>query len=424
MYCLLAGAELLYLLVAFRSWNNGWTDVCLFTGLFAAQFGILAFAAFRYRGRISARLLLAVAILFRVTLLPAGFENGEWQRFQLYDSDIWRYLWDGHVLASGVNPYRYAPRDAALDFLSTGEWTDVRDNVNYGDIPTIYPPAAQAVFFLTHSFGVLGMKLAASAFDLTALVLLMLTLRARGRPVSDAVWYGWNPLVIKVFAGSGHIDSLLVAGLAGMFYAIALKSKGRSTAAYAFAVLCKWSPLALLPLLLRERAVRPLWLGLLLLPAVLIPHAFAGAAAFATFWEFNALPHALLRELLGSALLAKVACGLLVLAVACGARKNAGDFEDFVRHTGYALGSLVILAPAVMPWYATWLLPGAVLTRDFRWIAFSGAVFAAFFVMVDGQERWWITAAEYGILLMFWWRGERNATTTVTGFRARALGAR
>jgi len=396
---LLLLAELLYLPVGFRSWNNGWTDPSIFLGLFAAQFFIVWHAS-----RLAAlrpRILIAGAVLFRLTLLPAGFADGEWQRFQLYDSDIWRYLWDGHVLASGINPYRYAPRDPSLDALAvTGYWIDVRENINYGYIPTIYPPAAQAVFALAFPFGVLGIKIAAVFFDLVALWFLILTLRLLKRPMSDALWYAWNPLVIKVFAGSGHIDSLAVAGIAGMFYAIASGSKRGSTAAYLTAVLSKWSPLVLLPVLLwRVRRIHPAAL-LLLLPVAAIPHLFDGASTFAQFWQFNGVPYEVLLEVFRYPMLAKLVAAAIVLAtVAIPVAGNEGDLEWLARRTGYTLGALVVLSPAVMPWYVTWLLPSAILGRDQRWIAFSGLVFVAFLVMVDGQERWWVTGAEYGALL-------------------------
>ena len=395
---LLLLAELLYLFTAFRSWGNGWADPSLFVAFFALQFFIV-WRASRLVS-LSPRILIAGAVLFRLTLLPAGFESGEWQRFQLYDSDIWRYLWDGHVIASGLNPYLNAPRDAALDALATDSyWTNVRENVNYGYIPTIYPPAAQAVFALAHPFGVAGIKIAVVIFDLLALWFLILTLRILKRPMTDALWYAWNPLVIKVFAGSGHIDSLAVAGIAAMFYAMALGSQRGSTVAYLTAVLTKWSPLVLLPLLLTPlRRIHPAAL-LLLLPVAAIPNVFEGASAFAGFWQFNGVPYGVLLEVFRSPMLAKAAAAVIVLATLFLPKGKEGDLQAFARQTGYTLGALVVLSPAVMPWYVTWLLPSAILGRDHRWIAFSGLVFLAFFVMVDGQERWWITGAEYGVLL-------------------------
>jgi len=67
-----------------------------------------------------------------------------YERFLIFDDDIWRYLWDGHVWAGGVNPYRFAPQDPAVDGLSDGSgvWNDIRHSVNHASTPTIYPPLA------------------------------------------------------------------------------------------------------------------------------------------------------------------------------------------------------------------------------------------------------------------------------------------
>jgi hypothetical protein len=42
-------------------------------------------------------------------------------RYLLYDDDIWRYVWDGHVWANSVNPFLYAPVDPRLDSLTRSD---------------------------------------------------------------------------------------------------------------------------------------------------------------------------------------------------------------------------------------------------------------------------------------------------------------
>lgn len=123
-----------------------------------------------------------------------------YDRFQFFDDDVWRYLWDGHVWAHGINPYLYAPGDPSLDSLADGEsskladgravWSDIRDNINYAGIPTIYPPLAQAVFRLSHSLApgsVLVMKSLFMLFDLLAVVFIALSLEILGRPAEHAL---------------------------------------------------------------------------------------------------------------------------------------------------------------------------------------------------------------------------------------------
>src|SRR5687768_81156 len=56
--------------------------------------------------------------------------------------DVYRYVWDGRVLRHGISPYRYAPDDPALAALRDEGWR----RINNPEIPTIYPPLAQALF--------------------------------------------------------------------------------------------------------------------------------------------------------------------------------------------------------------------------------------------------------------------------------------
>ncbi len=388
-------AELLYMVLAWREWTNGWLQVCLFLALFACQFAILYLAP----RPTSLRTIVWSAILFRITLLPAGYHGGEWQRFLLYDSDIWRYLWDGHVSAQGVNPYRYAPGDDKLEeFARDPHWSTIRDQINYREIRTIYPPFAQ-LLFLAAPGSVLGMKITVVIFDLLTLLFVILTLQSLGRPPTDCIWWAWNPLVIKVFAGSGHVDSLTCAALAALFYFVSKKSREiPAIAAFTIAVLSKWSPLALLPLLARRLRLLPLAAAATGIAAIsfAIPDLFTGARSFAESWEFNGLQ---IPRLISAAGIVAVCVGSYFLP------RTEGDLESFYRRTGYTLGALILLSPAVMPWYVTWLLPGAILAKDRAWIAFSGIVFLAFFVMVDGQERWYIVAVEYlALFSVLTWR--------------------
>ena len=238
---LLLLSEGIYLSLLKFDATNGLRPVLTFLVILGVLFALYgaAYLITRKAGGSERRMLLIIAtgaVLFRLTLLPAGLPSedsamtklaslradvrGEavtYERFQLYDSDLWRYLWDGHVAAHGINPYLYAPTDSKLDGLAedTGEFSDgrevwgaIRDNMNHAGTPTIYPPLAQAVFRLSHAIapGSVGaLKSVIVAFDLLAALLIALTLQALGRPVALVILYAWNPLVIKVFAVGCHM---------------------------------------------------------------------------------------------------------------------------------------------------------------------------------------------------------------------------
>src|SRR5438094_6657807 len=83
-------------------------------------------------------IVLAVAVLGRVVALFAP---------DTLSDDIYRYIWDGRVQAAGINPYRYVPADPALKNLRDEK---IYSHINRRDYaPTMYPPVAEAVFFVT-----------------------------------------------------------------------------------------------------------------------------------------------------------------------------------------------------------------------------------------------------------------------------------
>ncbi len=326
-------------------------------------------------------------------------ESVVYDRFLLYDNDIWRYLWDGHVAAAGRNPYLESPAQGQAE----GVWTDVRENVSYPQIPTLYPPLAEFVFRLSHWLApasVLMLKGLTTLLDLGAGIFLALTLRALGRHPGESVLYLWNPLVVKIFAGSGHIDSLTVCALAALGYCLVRGFHWSAGAVFGLAVLAKLSPLILIGLLTRELRARQIGLGLAVVLAGYLPYLsggvaiFSGLRTFASFWEFNAGPLNLLRWAVNGIDARLIGTGVMLAALVWIWRRKG----DFFSSAADSLGVLVVLSPAVMPWYATWALPYAVLGNSRPWLIFSGLVLAAFGVMVDGRERHWALALEYGLL--------------------------
>src|SRR5262249_18610617 len=111
------------------------------------------------------------AVPFRATLLfvPPSL----WD-----DSD--RYVWDGRVQASGMNPYLYPPEADRLESLRDEEWT----RINHRGVPTIYPPLAEAVFATVAGAGLdeIGDKAVFVLFDVAAAGAPALLLRPPRRP--------------------------------------------------------------------------------------------------------------------------------------------------------------------------------------------------------------------------------------------------
>jgi alpha-1,6-mannosyltransferase len=306
-------------------------------------------------------LVLGVALLLRVIVLPGP---------AFLSNDINRYVWDGRVQVAGINPYRYMPADPALAFLRD---RTVFPFINRADTArTIYPPAAQALFFAVQrlSSGVLGVKLAMVVCELVAMAALLALLGRAGLPRARVLIYAWHPLPVWEFAGNGHVDALAIAGVALALLAAATGHRARAGAALALAVLAKVLPGVLLPALWRGRGWRlPAAFAATILLAYL-PYLGVGAHVLGYLpgyagEEGIASGHgiyfiALLSRLVplppwsGAAYLAAV----LVLLAWFGARMlgRSATPEGLARDALLLGGTLTIALTPHYAWYFAWLL--------------------------------------------------------------------
>jgi alpha-1,6-mannosyltransferase len=192
------------------------------------------------RGGLSLVLVLAFAMrLSMVSINP------------ILSTDVYRYVWDGRVQAAGINPYRFVPADSALSALRDAS---IFPNINRANSAvTIYPPVAQAFFYLATRLGetITVMRLALVACELVTIGIIIDLLRRFGRPVTTVVAYAWHPLPIWEIANNGHVDALMVAlGMTGLWLLIRMRPLA-SAIAVALGVLVKPYLILILPAMWR-----------------------------------------------------------------------------------------------------------------------------------------------------------------------------
>jgi Glycosyltransferase family 87 len=143
--------------------------------------------------------ILLGALIFRVMLLP--LEPGS--------RDAWRYLWDARVIVHGYSPYVYAPGDKVLRPL----WNILYQHARYRNVPTEYPPAAEAIYVISYfldSQNLLGLKSIFIVLDMITCGALTWLLARRGLDPRRVLIYAWCPLPIVEFALEGHLDVIVV----------------------------------------------------------------------------------------------------------------------------------------------------------------------------------------------------------------------
>ncbi len=304
-------------------------------------------------------IVIAFAIVFRLSILFAP---------PYLSDDIYRYVWDGRVQAAGINPYRYIPAAPELAHL--------RDETIYPKINrkdwahTIYPPVAQAIFFLTTriSESVTWMKATMLLFELVTFWAVAQLLALLGRPRQLLLMYAWHPLVVWEFAGSGHVDAISIAFIALAFLAWQRKSDLGAGFALACATLVKLFPVVLVPTVLkRDRwRIAPVFAATIIIGYLAYlsvgPTAVFGSLpgytqerGLLTGQQFYALSlaHKLGIELpslayLIAAMLVMSAIGLWVLL--------RGRSEDTLKHAMVLATATTVLFAPHFSWYFCWLV--------------------------------------------------------------------
>jgi alpha-1,6-mannosyltransferase len=329
-------------------------------------------------------LILAAAVLFRLTLLPLAPALSE---------DLYRYRWDGRIQLAGWNPYSVKPGDPRLHALH-----EPRESHFPGsDIPAIYPPLAELTFRAAARFfpSPRAFKLPIAAADFAVLFLLAGWLhRTGGRNYQLAV-YAWNPLVVVEFAGSGHSDALALAALLAASVIIRSRS-ALSTLGLAAAALLKSFPVMLFPTWLRWNgwpARRQAWaggFGAVALAALCfwpyrsaIGQIYQTMAYYESRWENNnASLFAILAVFSRShQLAAGVGVGVVVgLALWTAARRI-----DPIRAAYLIVGAILIFTPNAYPWYFIWIIPFLCFFPNPAWLLLTILQFLSYEVLINYQ---------------------------------------
>lgn len=382
-------------------------------------------AATGSRGDVPVAGVLAVAVVLRLLALPLAPSLSD---------DVYRYLWDGRVAASGANPYLLAPDDESL----TGLRDDLWRKTAHRDVATVYPPLALGMFAgaTTLPRPLFAYKLALAGVDLAGCALLLLLARRRGDAWA-ALAYIWNPLLVVEGAGMGHVD---VLGASLVIACLWLLSAGRNAAAgtaAALAVLAKLVPMAVLPLWWRSaygRGRRLFAVGAvsLLLPATVgvllwtrgVP---PGLVEYALRWEYNGPLYEPLWRLIGWLRLDLAASGVVhVVRVIFGGDVEARPWSTLysyaypqflarvallaagavlwlrlwrrrpgpVRAAFGAFAVVLLMSPTFYPWYLIWILPWAAVTRARAVLALSATLPLAYLPALTGLPYFpWVYGA-------------------------------
>lgn len=346
---------------------EGTKDILWLLKLIACQAALYFVASWVIlRARPARSLILIVilfAVLFRLSILFSA---------PYLSDDIYRYVWDGRVQAAGINPYRYVPADRSLVQLRDDK---IYPKINRRDYaPTIYPPVAEAVYFLTTriSESVTWMKATMLAFEAVAIWALAQLLASFGFSRHRVLIYAWHPLTVWEFAGSGHVDAVAIA-----FIMLALLARHRNASlpgiTLACATLVKLFPVVLFPALYRRWGWKmPLAFAIIVVVAYL-PYLSVGPAAVLGFLpgyvteqglasgeQFYILSVA--RKFVGGPSFPTTAFLVFALMTMTGVAawtvfKAEQHADNYIKRACVLATVVIVLFAPHFAWYFAWLIP-------------------------------------------------------------------
>jgi hypothetical protein len=340
-------------------------------------------------------IVLGFAVSFRVILLLSN---------PIQEDDFYRYLWDGTVVARGLNPYLLAPqavREGRAEDARVQPYARIAQHepgvalilsrVNHPEVPTIYPPLAQGLFAVGAIIApgsLFVLRVLLLCCDLALCWLLVALLRDLAINPAYVTFYAWSPLVIKETLNSAHYDVLPALWL---MVALFLSLRGKVLVTYAsvaLAVLGKVYPLLLLPLFACRTwcthgsawTVAGLAVTCLL---ILIGYApfwqdsaalWQGTRAFAERWQTNSFLFPALRMLVDERWVANAIVAMLSAGVALGTlvRFELRDAYEFLWAVFLVLGVMFLLSPVGNPWYFLWSVPLLCVFPLRSWVLLSG----------------------------------------------------
>ncbi len=358
------------LLVLFRVGirAEGPKDISWFLTIVGIQTLLYLAAAWLVLRKRESRPLLIIALVFAALLRLSILFSPPY-----LSDDIYRYIWDGRVEAAGINPYRYIPADDALKNLRDEK---IYPKINRRDYAhTIYPPTAEAIYFLTTrvSESVTWMKATMIGFETLAVWAIAQLLASFGLPRQRVLLYAWHPLAVWEFAGSGHLDAIAIAFIALALLARRKNVEAATGIALACATLVKFFPIVLLPAFCKRWSWK-------------MPVVFAVTIVFAYLPYLGVGPRGVLGFLFGYARERGMESGeqffllsairrlpfgfhvptsafvvfafliLAGLAVWVLRKQQRGD-ENYVANALVLASAFTVLVAPHFSWYVAWLIP-------------------------------------------------------------------
>ena len=341
--------------------------------------------------------------------------------------DFYRFIWDGKLLNSGINPYAFSPEQIPLNNTHNTPPNTVDEHLfnalNSKEYFTIYPPICQFIFascaflsFQNEYLNIVFLKAFIFLFEVGTIVLLPKLLLLIKIPVKYQLIYTLNPLIILELTGNIHLEALMVFFLVLAIYLLLKNNELLSAIAFGLAIGSKLWPIMLLPLFFKfigfQRAVKYCFVSgatamIILFPMFLQYHNIAGSLnLYFQQFEFNASSYYLFRFLIDKdenydtfLLMRK----LLPLVTVIGISILSIFYKKqyFLSALLFAFSIYCLFATTIHPWYLSPLIILSVFSHYRYAIIWSFLIYLSYITYITPAylENYYLIVLEYVIVI-------------------------
>jgi alpha-1,6-mannosyltransferase len=418
VYILIVLSAVVYAVLAYHTPRTNFTQLLLlYTFVFASYLYIANYRFNIWHG-------IFTAILFRLVFLFAT---------PALSDDYFRFIWDGHLLAGGISPYAYlpsyfiSPEAPQVPGISEALYHQLNSQAYY----SVYPPVAQAVFWLSVKItpngnmlaSIMVIRLILILAELGSILILLRLLRKMALPEKHLMLYALNPLVIIELTGNLHFEALMIFFTLIALHQLFYQRIVISGVALGLAIGTKLLPLMFMPFLLKKLGIYrfiafaaslAITLFLIFYPLVsleLLQNLWQSIDLYFQRFEFNASLYYLLRWLgikftgynqiaiIGPALSLVTFATIVILAVL----NKLGSIRRLAGYMAAALTIYLFLATTVHPWYICTIIALTILS-NFRFaIAWSGLILLTYagYSQTTYKEDLLLVTLEYALVFMW-----------------------
>jgi alpha-1,6-mannosyltransferase len=407
---------LFYIIFAYNLARTDYTKLVI---LYAALFFLFYKIVQLLKNQIA--FLTALAFVFRALFILA---------IPNLSQDFYRFIWDGRVILSGINPYLFTIES----FINKGEFPVYQAQELYQGMGVLnashfsnYPPLNQLCFVIAGLFAgksILGsvvvMRLLIITADFGTLYFGKKLLEKIKIPVYNIFFYILNPFIIIELTGNLHFEGIMIFFLIWSLHLLHIGKWQLSAIVLALSVSVKLIPLIFLPLLFKRLGLKKSiqFYSITGLTTLLFFTPFYSTTFINNYaktvglwfqdFEFNASIYYLVREIgylfrgyneiaiIGKA----IPIIIFIFVILVSFFKKNKTTSQLIVSCLIVLSFYYFMATTVHPWYVATLLILSIFTNYKFPLVWSLVIILSYLAYANSNnsENLWIIALEYSIV--------------------------